>query len=146
MSPEAVRRCAGAYFAGFHRSLPVLHRSTFAISTTAKELLVVVVAIGNTSLQASNEHHIEISSGELWETGMQTLEETVRSQGADMPPLLTISFSQLELNPQSIRQTWVIQSCILHIAYGIYIAKSNSFRRTRNLLTQVVDVRNHSLF
>lgn len=109
---------------------------------------MAVVTIGSTFLAKASGPNGFCNAGamsrEIWQSGMDELEELVSGLTTSFDGILLLikgRNSQLEKNPPTLRQKWVLQSCVLQLAYGFYFGDSTCFRRTRNFLAQVIDVR-----
>lgn len=69
------------YFENFHPSFPLLHRPTFAVSSTPKLLLRAVTVIGSLfSPQAYNQDETQALSSwrqDVWQRGQEELQQIV---------------------------------------------------------------------
>ncbi|KAJ5345791.1 hypothetical protein N7452_003795 [Penicillium brevicompactum] len=113
------------YFEHFHPSFPLLHRPTFAVSSTPKLLLKAVTVIG--SLFSPNSfNHGETQAiahwrQDIWHSGQEELHQMVSS------------------NYSEIRQPWAMQAWLLYIIYGAYASEAGQFQTAQKRLRQLVD-------
>lgn len=143
-----------AYFDYFHPSLPIIHRPTFQLSSTPKQLLGIIAAIGGLYLrsQSPEDHassaaqvvHDHVAYGtKLWKQGVVELERIVSTPlplALSSCVLLTCSMQRND-DWRELRNVWVIQAWLLHIVYGAYASDSTGDGETRRMLRSMVDVR-----
>ncbi|KAL3431034.1 hypothetical protein BDV09DRAFT_9470 [Aspergillus tetrazonus] len=122
---ESTALLVKAYFEHFHPSFPLLHRPTFAVSSTPAPLVNIAAVIGamcsTPVYDPDNLRATEQWCRDTWKRGNQELQQMVAA------------------NYSEVWKTWVLQTWLLHIIYGAYMKDTPEFEEAKRMLRTLVD-------